>query len=66
MALLAAAMSFSGEPASTNVDRMPVVAVAGIVRRPGSLDLDRKPPLISFLLCDKRAKSERPTPDLNK
>jgi hypothetical protein len=48
LSLLAAAMSFEGESASANVDRLQVVAVAGIVRRPGSVVLDRKPQLISF------------------
>jgi hypothetical protein len=48
LALLAAAKRFEGESASANVDRMLVVAVAEIVRRPGSVVLDRKPQLISF------------------
>ncbi len=49
LALLTAAMSLAGESASANVDRMSVAVVAGIVRRPGSLVLDRKSHLIRYL-----------------
>jgi hypothetical protein len=56
MALLAAAMCFEGESASANVGRMLVVAVAGTVRRPGSLILEKKTPFMSFSLVTNALK----------